>query len=198
MSPLPSASSFLAWLSSGVSLLLSCLLSSTCQAMFRMAFLFRSTFSENLRYACPTMASKTQLRPWLSSTYGFQERRFPILTILQTLYTYLGVAALIGLLTGSLLHFFSKMLRVLFHLHPIPEGNGRTAASIYTLREKKRLEDARQSPTPLRGNWGSRLLDEQSIEYAEYLDKGRGRWKEGQGLLSQTILEEDDDSEELF
>ncbi len=90
------------------------------------------------------------------------------------------------------------MLTTLFHLHPVPEEKGRTAASVRAARERKRLEDAWQSSTPVRGTQGSTRLDEQSKDYAEYLDKDRGRRREGQGLLSQTILEEDDDSEDGF
>jgi hypothetical protein len=41
-------------------------------------------------------------------------------------------------------------------------------------------------------------VDETSKDYSEYIEKDRAKWKEGQGLLSQTILEEEDDSDDDF
>ncbi len=41
-------------------------------------------------------------------------------------------------------------------------------------------------------------MEDTSKDYSEYIERDRGKRKEGQGLLSQTILEEDDDSEDGF
>jgi hypothetical protein len=108
------------------------------------------------------------------------------------------VAALIGLLTGSLLHFSSSMMTKALNLQVSPEQSGRTAASVRAAREKKRLEDAWQASTPIRSNQARARVEDASKDYSEYIEKDRGKRKEGQGLLSQTILEEDDDSEDGY
>jgi hypothetical protein len=109
----------------------------------------------------------------------------------KTLYIYLGVAAVIGLLTGSILHMSSSLLVSIFNLTPTPEETGRAAASVRAARETKKLEQAWQSSTTKiqGGNW----KDDSSTEkkFSEWLETD-------QGLLRQTILEEDDDSEEGF
>ena len=107
------------------------------------------------------------------------------------------MAAIIGLLTGSFLHFSSSMLTKALNLKASPEQSGRTAASVPATREKKRLEDAWQASTPIRSNQARTRVDT-SKDYSEYIEKDRGKRKEGQGLLSQIILEEDDDSEDGF
>jgi hypothetical protein len=110
----------------------------------------------------------------------------------ETLYIYLGVAAVIGLLTGSILHISSSILVSVFNLTPAPEETGRSAASVRAAREKKKkLEQAWQSSTT-RTERG-KLKEDPSMEkkFSEWLETD-------QGLLSQTILEEDDDSEEGF
>jgi len=117
----------------------------------------------------------------------------------ETLYIYFGVAALIGVLTGSVLHFSSAMLISVLDLKVKPKETGRTAASVRAAREQKKLKEAWQTAAPLRSNQARPMLDDGlKKEYTEFLDKDRGKRREGQGLLSQTILEEDDDSEGGF
>lgn len=118
------------------------------------------------------------------------------MTIVQTLYIYLGVAAVIGLVTGSILHLSSTVLISLFDLTPVPEEIGRSAASVRAEREKKRLEDAWQSSS---SRAEARLRADPAVEkrYAEWLEKGIGKRREDE-LLRQIILEEDDDSEDRF
>ena len=116
----------------------------------------------------------------------------------QTLYIYLGVAALIGLFTGTFLHFSSSLLTRVLDLRTSPQESGRTAASVRAARERKRLEDAWQASTPIRSRQARRRMEDTSKDYSEYVEKDRGKRKEGQGLLSQTILEEDDDSADRF
>ncbi|PMD65143.1 uncharacterized protein K444DRAFT_520190 [Hyaloscypha bicolor E] len=114
-----------------------------------------------------------------------------LLAKFETLYIYLGVAAVIGLLTGSILHMSSSILVSIFNLTPTPEEIGRSAASVRAAREKKKLEQAWQSSTTKveSGKWkGEPSTDK---KYSEWLEIDRD-------LLRQTILEEDDDSEEGF
>lgn len=120
----------------------------------------------------------------------------------QSLYIFFGVAALIGVITGTFLHFSSSMLTIVFNLHSSPEDQipVRTAASVRATREKRKLESAWESSGG--AAWSSEgketHADEMKMEYAEFLEQDRGKRKGGKGLLAQTILEEDDDSEENF
>jgi hypothetical protein len=109
----------------------------------------------------------------------------------ETLYIYLGVAAVIGLLTGSILHISSSILVSVFNMTPAPEETGRSAASVRAAREKKKLEQAWQSSTT--------RIERGKLKEDPSMEKKFSDWLETeQGLLSQTILEEDDDSEEGF
>lgn len=82
----------------------------------------------------------------------------------------------------------SALLVSLLNLTPTPKDKGRTAASVRATREKKKLERV----------WQSSNIEEQDGfsmgKYGEWLDR-RG---DEHGLLGQTILEEDDDSEDGF
>jgi hypothetical protein len=101
------------------------------------------------------------------------------------------------------------MLTTVFNLHATPKETGRTAASVRAARESKKLENAWDSPSSrepkfeeLKAKWKAPSeeysTEELKREYAEFLEKDRGKRKGGQGLLTQTILEEEDDSEEEF
>ena len=91
---------------------------------------------------------------------------------------------MIGLVTGSILHVSSSILVSVFNLTSTPEETGRSAASVRAAREKKKLEQAWQSST-------TKTEPSTKRRYSEWLETD-------QGLLRQTILEEDDDSEEGF
>jgi hypothetical protein len=74
--------------------------------------------------------------------------------------------------------------------------SGHTAASYRAAREKKRQE--RLYKAAQQRNILPRLLDGEILkrEYSEWLEQDRGRPKDG--LLATTILEEEDDSDEVF
>jgi hypothetical protein len=114
------------------------------------------------------------------------------------LYIYLGVAAVIGLITGSILHISSSVLISLLRLTPTPEERPlRSVAAVRAAREQKKLENAWRSSTIKgeQGKWrGEASMDQ---KYVEWLEKDVGKRRE-EGLLGQTILEEDDDSEDVF
>ncbi len=67
-----------------------------------------------------------------------------------------------------------------------------------TARERKRLEDPWQVSVPTRHNQARVAGEDTAKDYSEFIEKDRSKRIEGQGLLSQTILEEDDDSEDEF
>jgi hypothetical protein len=119
-----------------------------------------------------------------------------LLTIHKTLYIYLGVAAVIGLITGSLLHLSSSILMSLFNLTPAPAEAGRSAVSLRAARERKQFEHAWQSSAikSEQVKWGS---DISLGRYADWVGKDAGQ-REDQGVVGQTIIEEDDDSEDGF
>lgn len=119
-----------------------------------------------------------------------------LLAKFETLYIYLGVAAVVGLVTGSILHISSTILVSLFNLTPTPEERGRSAASVRAAREQQKLEEAWQS-TSFKSDQG-RLGFDSSLEkhYAEWVDNESGKRREDQKLFKQTILEEEDDSDE--
>lgn len=87
------------------------------------------------------------------------------------------------------------MLFSIFNLAPDSDEKGRSAVSFRAAREKKKQRELEQA-------WqGSLLKSEDSNwksgasmeKFAEWLEKGKGHGKDG--LLSQTILEEEDDSD---
>lgn len=123
-----------------------------------------------------------------------------ILIPCQTLYIYLGVAALIGLVTGSILHISSSILISVLNLAPLPktESKGRTAATVRAAREQKMLEDAWQSPSAKQDHQGRTSDESLEIQYNQWLEKDAGKRKKNGGLFRQTILEEDDDSMDGF
>jgi hypothetical protein len=122
----------------------------------------------------------------------------------ETLYIYIGIATLIGLLSGIILHYTSRIIISFFNPQSLlPEKKqqdekletGRTAASVRAARENQRLEEAWQGSTATNlreaGIEAQRVL-EMKRDYAKYLESDRGRRKEGHSTISETILEEDD------
>ncbi|XMA12394.1 hypothetical protein WAI453_005185 [Rhynchosporium graminicola] len=103
----------------------------------------------------------------------------------ETLFIYLGAAAAIGLVTGSMLHFTSNLLVSVLNLTAVPVETGRSAASIRADREKKNHDQA-WDRIPTKNETGLLRNDPEMEKFAEWLEKG------DQGLLGQTILEEDD------
>lgn len=82
----------------------------------------------------------------------------------------------------------------MFHMNPVPEETGRSAASVRAAREQKRMDDLEQTwrSSTIRSGEGDLHSDISVEKYAEWLNKGGDR-----GLLGQTILEEEDDSDEF-
>jgi len=134
-------------------------------------------------------------------TYTFYALVLPvrILGRFETLYIYFGVAALIGILTGSILHFSSRFIGSVLNLQDVQEEESHPPVSLRTLQDRKTLEDAWDAATPVRSYAGRpRLKESLASEYAGLLKSDLGKKREGHGLLSQTILEEDDDSGDGF
>jgi len=118
-----------------------------------------------------------------------------LLAKFETLYIYLGVAAVIGLVTGSILHLSSTVLVSLFNLTSTPEEKGRSAASVRAAREQRKLEEVWQNSS-FKGDQTRLGGGSLGKDYAEWLEKDSGKRREDD-LFKQTILEEDD-SDQAF
>jgi hypothetical protein len=105
----------------------------------------------------------------------------------------------IGLSTGTFLYFLSTLLTAILSLNSPSDETGRTAASVRATRQKKRIEALQES-----SNAQARIRIEETLnmkrEYESWLEKDRKLGRGGAGLLarSQTILEEEDDSDDGF
>lgn len=94
------------------------------------------------------------------------------------------------MVAGSILYVSSTVLVSIFNLNPVPETQGRTAASVRAARERKKLEQAWQN-SAIKGEDGAWKSDgSMEKKYVEWLGKG-GKVPRRE----ETILEEDDDSE---
>jgi len=95
---------------------------------------------------------------------------------------------------GGTLHLSSTLLVSLLNLAELPEESGRSAASVRAAREQKKLEEAWRGST-LKGGTERWRGDPSMEKYSQWLEKDAGKRKEDQGLLGQTILEEEDGSD---
>jgi hypothetical protein len=101
-----------------------------------------------------------------------------VLTLAQTLYIYLGTAALVGCITGGVIFIFFKFLSSSLSIDsaivPQSRDQSRTTAEFRAARREKKEESTMYSPasapTVLKKVAGSRR----------------------RGLLSQAIIEEED------
>ncbi|KAI9677556.1 MAG: hypothetical protein M1817_006510 [Caeruleum heppii] len=122
-----------------------------------------------------------------------------VLARFETLYIYLGVAVLIGLLTGSVLHFSTSLLISISDLRSTPlEELDRRNPVVFSRTKKTKEKKQAQANDVQRLVTGAHPTIDGNLrrEYADWLDKDRGKRREG--LLSQTILEEEDDSDDDF
>lgn len=85
---------------------------------------------------------------------------------------------------------------MLLNLTPIPEERGRSAASVRAARQQKKIEDAWKDSVSKQDQGRSEADSSLEKKYAEWLDKESGKRGEDRWLFKQTILEEDDDSDE--
>jgi hypothetical protein len=108
------------------------------------------------------------------------------------------VAAVIGVITGSLLHLSSTIVVSSLNLQSSPEDEYLKPASL--LRLRRRLPQQRiKSPAMARSGEMPRGEGANLERAYAGMDRAAGRARGGErGILSQTILEEDDDSEEGF
>lgn len=113
----------------------------------------------------------------------------------QTLYIYFSVAILVGVFAGASLHYSINYIVTSLKLDATPEGSGRSLA---TYRAQKAERRARKA-TRLLANVGRRQpMHDGSIreQHSEWSKQNRGLGTKG--LLSTTIIEEDDSSETGF
>lgn len=103
-----------------------------------------------------------------------------MLTSHQTLYIYLGIAALVGIGLGLLVSFVYNALRKPLGLDESPQPKGRTAKQYRT--EKRKRKTKAEAPLITAG-----YLSPSHLSTSEGARRARNK-----GLISQTILEEMD------
>lgn len=101
--------------------------------------------------------------------------------IAQTLYIYLGIAAIVGIALGVFVSFVYNLLRKPLGLDQEPQPPGRTAKE-YRIEQRKRKAKA-EAPLVTAG-----YLSPSYLSMSDGMRKGN----RGKGLLSQTIMEEVD------
>lgn len=117
--------------------------------------------------------------------------------LLQTLYIFLGIAALVGFVTGTSLHYFSCFIISVLNLDSSPgEQRGRTLAAYRADKQERRdaqdpIMKLRQDAEAFRRNdLGS--MEDYSKWNASEQDRGRGVSR-----IIDTILEEEDSSDDF-
>ncbi|MCJ1403267.1 hypothetical protein MMC11_006490 [Xylographa trunciseda] len=127
-------------------------------------------------------------------TYGVL---WPIrqLAKLETLYIYFGVAALVGILTGAVLHYSINFIVRTLGIDRVTEERGRTLSSYRAEKSERQAQKTRQT-LPKVGLKPMRLDAGLKEDYSDWLKQDKGF--STKGLLSTTILEEEDSSEAGF
>ncbi|KAK4982359.1 hypothetical protein LTR66_009316 [Elasticomyces elasticus] len=95
---------------------------------------------------------------------------------IQDIYIYLGVGGLVGIAAGLMLHYFYGFLYTSLGLKSEPKPKGPTAKQYRAARKKKKAAIG----------FGEPMM---SPAYIGLSDRVKGR---GRGLISQTIMEEND------
>ncbi|KXT10769.1 hypothetical protein AC579_2318 [Pseudocercospora musae] len=112
---------------------------------------------------------------------------FHVLARFETLYIYLGVAAIVGLLAGVIVAAVYSILYNFFHLDTPPEPVSlRTAKEYRQEKQKQKLDSAQSSLS------SPRLLSPAALSsgYASLSDVARKGSK--RSLLATAIMEEED------
>lgn len=130
-----------------------------------------------------------------------------LMYIFQTLYIFFGVAIIVGLITGLILHFLSKTSTHMLGLDIPPlerekKARGHTAASYRASRDQRKKLD-RELTTAAKARL--HVLDPLVREALQHSPGGRASMPQSpntprrrDGLLSTTILEEVEDSDGDF
>ena len=110
--------------------------------------------------------------------------------MLQTLYIFFGVAIFMGVCTGALLHYTTDLIGKQLDLNRPAIESGRTRPSRRVERSRKQTSKGQYRMTKL--DTHTVLSDGRMDTYADWLKRDTRLGK--RGLLSTTILEEDDSS----
>ena len=110
--------------------------------------------------------------------------------MLQTLYIFFGVAMFMGVCAGALLHYTTNMIGEQLNLNRPAKESDRTKPSRRVERPRKQTSKGQNQMTSFDTHavLGDRRID----TYADWLKRDTRSGK--RGLLSTTILEEDDSS----
>ena len=126
------------------------------------------------------------------------DRMLEILTTSQTLYIFFGVAALVGIVTGTGLHYASGFMASVLNIDSrAEERQVRSVAEYRAKRQEKRKKEARSPVLPEIGLSQPKPGGAMREEYSEWLKQNKGVRRK-KGVIPSTILEEDDSSEDGF
>ncbi|KAF2171106.1 hypothetical protein M409DRAFT_64062 [Zasmidium cellare ATCC 36951] len=111
---------------------------------------------------------------------------FTLAARLETIYIYLGVAAIVGLLGGLFMRGIYNTVKSILHLDARPEPKLRSAKQY---REEKRKQKMKVELPPLLspGHLSPGPLSPGYLSLSDSARKGKQK-----GLLAQTIMEEED------
>ena len=117
-----------------------------------------------------------------------------MLTIVQTLYIYLGIAALLGLAAGLIHHYVHRWLQGAMGLDGVSQSpRGRTAREYRMTKRRQKMEDSApvmspgvQLPVVATSSNGA------PKDYHSLSESSHGKARVGRSLLAQTIMEEAD------
>ncbi len=98
------------------------------------------------------------------------------------------------------MYFSSRIFASVLGLQAVQEDEHSPQVSRRALQNRTNLEEGWDAATPVWKPSGQppRLEESLATGYADLLKKDLGKRKENHGLLSQTIMEEEDDSEDGF
>jgi len=118
-----------------------------------------------------------------------------LLTLHQTLYIFFGVAALVGLVTGTGLHYASGFIASVLKIDSRAEERQARSIAEYRARRQEQLEKEARSPMlPQVALSQPQVGGAMKEEYHEWLRQDKGLQGK-KGLIPSTILEEDDSSD---
>lgn len=118
----------------------------------------------------------------------------PLTASLKTLYIFFGIAALVGIVTGTSLHYVSEFITSILNLDASPEAQRVRTLTSYRA-EKRERRDAKDPIMKLRQK--DKGLQKNDLKLREdYVDWKLSKQDRGRGGSTfNTILEEEDSSD---
>ncbi|KAG8532118.1 uncharacterized protein KY384_003755 [Bacidia gigantensis] len=118
----------------------------------------------------------------------------------QTIYVFFGVATLVGLLTGTGVHFASRLVASILHIDALAKESGQRGRTIAEYRASKdeSLEQTDDLGKAVQQVEIQRKDTERANELKDWDWAAEDRGRSRNGSLPNTILEEEDSSDYGF